>query len=477
MAENRTYYNYVDFIFDYFSEMGCHAGQGGYILRGLDERARNVGYNQEQIRIIKMLIFNLAENEYLVTDDGCFFKLTDLGYAYMQDGEIEAGRIDLSQYIKTQDEAFSDLWLLVGKEESAPFYLSGPEYYKVAQPFLPNLPASYSAYMADLKHKDSRSTSRVIWFEKLWKQIAPKDRTAFLMDLSKEIEAKYSGVEVKTETNQEEQSIIYMEKKPLLFISHANADKEFATALVTLLEQQGFTHEHVFCSSVDGYGFDVADDIYTGLLKKFQEYNLFVLFVHSPRFYARPITLNEMGAAWVLKTRHASILTPDMQYADMNGVVNSHEIAVKVNAEDAQVRMTQMMNQIRDFFGKEPVNSVVWERQRNEFLEKVNHMVYTPIVDVAKEMSHDSFTEEQVECLKKWVQSNETELYIITYIGGGEVEMGESYSISEPETEVEWRDFIDKLEELGLIKKTGREQSGEPIYRRTGKLTNYLKNL
>lgn len=53
MAENRTYYNYVDFIFDYFSEMGCHAGQGGYILRGLDERARNVGYNQEQIRIYR----------------------------------------------------------------------------------------------------------------------------------------------------------------------------------------------------------------------------------------------------------------------------------------------------------------------------------------------------------------------------------------------------------------------------------------
>ena len=269
---------------------------------------------------------------------------------------------------------------------------------------------------------------------------------------------------------------IKKKKLPLLFISHANADKEFASVLVTLLEQQGFTHEHVFCSSVDGYGFDVGDDIYTGLLKKFQEYNLFVLFVHSPRFYARPITLNEMGAAWVLKTQHASILTPDMQYVDMNGVVNSHEIAVKVNAEDAQVRMTQMMNQIRAFFGKEPVNSVVWERQRNEFLEKVNNMVYTLIADAEVKESYKEFSEEQIACLKKWVQSDETELYIITYMGGGEVEMGESYSISEPETEVEWRDFIDKLEELGLIKKTGREQSGEPIYRRTGKLKEFLNN-
>lgn len=265
-------------------------------------------------------------------------------------------------------------------------------------------------------------------------------------------------------------------KSPLLFISHASADKEFASALVTLLEQQGFTHEHVFCSSVDGYGFDVADDIYSGLLKKFHEYQIFVLFVHSPRFYQRYVTLNEMGAAWVLKTQHASILTPDMQYADMNGVVNNHEIAVKVNAEDAQVRMTQMMNQIRAFFGKEPVNSVVWERQRNEFLERVNNMVYTLIADAEVKESYEDFTEEQVACLKNWVQSGETELYIIPYKGGLDIEMGNSYSIANSEEEIEWRDFIEKLEEMGFIKHTGRYQDEEPIYRRTGKLTNYFFN-
>lgn len=477
MERNKPYYNYAEFIFDFFVRSGCKAGQGGYIFRGLDDRARKAGYNQEQILAIKMLIFNLQDNGYLIVDEHQFVRLTELGYAYMQDGVIEAGRIDLSQYVGLNDNDFTNLWILIGRENIAPFYVSGPTYYRVVHKFVSNIPVSYSSYIEDLKRQDTRLTSRVIWFEKLWKQIAPENRTAFLMDLSKEIEAKYSGIEVNKETNQEEQNIVYMEKKPLLFISYASADKEFATALVTLLEQQGFTHEHVFCSSVDGYGFDVGDDIYTGLLKKFQEYNLFVLFVHSPRFYARPITLNEMGAAWVLKTRHASILTPDMQYVDMNGVVNNHEIAVKVNAEDAQVRMTQMMNQIRAFFGKEPVDSVVWERQRNEFLERVNGLDYAPIADVEVKESYEEFSKEQIACLKKWVQSSETDLYIITYMGGGEVVMGDSYSISEPDEEVAWRDFIDKLEEQGLIKKTNREQSGEPIYRRTGKLTNYLRSL
>lgn len=270
-------------------------------------------------------------------------------------------------------------------------------------------------------------------------------------------------------------NIQHEDKEPLLFISHASADKQFASALVTLLEQQGLTRNEIFCSSVDGYGFDVGDDIYSGLLKKFHEYSLFVLFVHSPRFYARPITLNEMGAAWVLKTQHASILTPDMDYGDMRGVVNNHEIAVKVNADDAKLRMTQIMNQVRQFFRKEKVDSEVWERQRDEFLRRVNSMIY--LKDDAVQQSQSEFTNEQIERLKKWVQSDETELLIVKYIGGGEIDMGDSYPISDSEDEVGWRDFIEKLEEMELIKRTGRYQDEEPIYRRTGKLKDYLKSL
>lgn len=51
MEQNKPYYNYAEFIYDFFVRSGCKAGQGGYLLCGIDERARNVGYNQEQIRI------------------------------------------------------------------------------------------------------------------------------------------------------------------------------------------------------------------------------------------------------------------------------------------------------------------------------------------------------------------------------------------------------------------------------------------
>lgn len=272
--------------------------------------------------------------------------------------------------------------------------------------------------------------------------------------------------------NTEQENESREELPPLVFISHASADKQFASALVTLLEQQGLTHNEIFCSSVEGYGFDVGDDIYSGLLKKFHDYKLFLLFVHSPRFYARPITLNEMGAAWALKTQHASILTPDMDYEDMTGVVNNHEIAVKVNANDAKLRMTQIMNRVRKFFGKEKVDSEVWERQRDEFLDRVNAMVY--LKEETLQQSKNEFSNEQIERLKNWIRSDETELFIIKCIDGGEIDMGDSYTISNAEDEVEWQDFIDKLEEMELIKRTGRYQDDEPIYRRTKKLNIYL---
>lgn len=264
------------------------------------------------------------------------------------------------------------------------------------------------------------------------------------------------------------------ELPPLIFISHASADKEFASALVTLLEQQGFTRNEIFCSSVEGYGFDVGDDIYTGLLEKFHKYRLFVLFIHSPRFYQSKIALNEMGAAWALRSQYNSILTPDINYDGMKGVVTDHDVAVKVNVDDAQYRMTQLMNKIRMFFGRGKVDGEVWERHRNEFLAKVNNLHYSYSKEYIQQ-EHD-FTDEQIERLKKWTQSEETELFIITYKDGGEIEMGDSYSISNAEDEVEWRDFIEKLEEMGLIKRTGRYQDDEPIYRRTRKLNEFLSD-
>lgn len=162
------------------------------------------------------------------------------------------------------------------------------------------------------------------------------------------------------------------EKKPLIFISHSSKDKMFVESLVEMFEGLGLDETNLFCSSVPGYWIDLSKDIYKVLLEKFTERKIYVVFVHSPRFYESYVSLNEMGAAWVLKSAYCSILTPDMEFSKMTAVVNSHDVAIKVNTEDAKPRLTEMKDTILTFLGLKDVTPIKWERIRDKFLSAVN---------------------------------------------------------------------------------------------------------
>jgi hypothetical protein len=106
-------------------------------------------------------------------------------------------------------------------------------------------------------------------------------------------------------------------KTPMVFISHASEDHLFVDALVDMLEGIGLNRNMLFCSSVAGYKIPLGQNIFDYLYALFQEHELFVIFVHTPNYYKSPVCLNEMGAAWVLKTDYCSILSKDMSFDDM----------------------------------------------------------------------------------------------------------------------------------------------------------------
>ena len=161
------------------------------------------------------------------------------------------------------------------------------------------------------------------------------------------------------------------EKTPMVFISHSSEDKSFVEALVDLLEGIGFTEKNLFCSSVSGYGIPLNGDIFDTLQGLFTEHDLFVIFIQSPRYYKSPVSLNEMGAAWVLRTGACSILTKDMNFHDMKGVFNSNSISIKVNDEVAPARLNELKNKLIEKFGFIPIDETKWERKRNMFLSLV----------------------------------------------------------------------------------------------------------
>ena len=161
-------------------------------------------------------------------------------------------------------------------------------------------------------------------------------------------------------------------KDPKLFISHSSNDKVLVEGLVTLLEFLGFKENNMFCSSVEGYGIPLGNNIFDYLRSQFEEHQLFVLFIHSPNYYKSSVSLNEMGAAWALKQKYFSVLTKDMKFEDMKGVVSSQEIAIKVNTADAKLRMNELKNALQLFFSLSQVNESRWETVRDRFLKEAN---------------------------------------------------------------------------------------------------------
>lgn len=194
-----------------------------------------------------------------------------------------------------------------------------------------------------------------------------------------------------------------VKRKYKVFISHSSKDKEFVEALVNLFEDLGMTPENLFCSSVPEYGIKLGNDIFETLRNLFHEYELYMIFVHSPRYYNSTVSLNEMGAAWVLHTKCCSILTADMDFSNMNGVISGNFISIKVNQEDAVARLNELKEELTKTFSLPSIEINKWERKRNNFLKVVN--VIKPILEQPATQVTNSIDEEykrlQIENMKR----------------------------------------------------------------------------
>lgn len=190
-------------------------------------------------------------------------------------------------------------------------------------------------------------------------------------------------------------------KSPMVFISHSSLDKEFVEALVTLLESMGFDNKNLFCSSIPDYWIGLSQNIFDTLRSLFNEHELYVIFVQSPRYFKSAVSLNEMGAAWVLRKYVCSILTKDMTREKMQGVVNSSTIYIKVDMPEAVPRLTEMKNKLTEIFNLPSLTDTTWERKRNTFLETVNAIEYAEEPATNPTLLDDEYRRLQIEELKQ----------------------------------------------------------------------------
>lgn len=158
--------------------------------------------------------------------------------------------------------------------------------------------------------------------------------------------------------------------KPKIFISHASMDLKYIEPFVELLADIGLTNDNLFCSSVPDYAIPLNQDIYDYLSSLFRDYKLYVVFMLSNNYYESPVCLNEMGAAWVLKSEYTSILLPGFEYREIKGAVNPNRIGMKLDDEEELLkkRLGELKNLISKEFGIS-VPDMRWEKKRNDFIE------------------------------------------------------------------------------------------------------------
>lgn len=242
-------------------------------------------------------------------------------------------------------------------------------------------------------------------------------------------------------------------KTPMVFISHSSKDKPFVEALVSLLEDIGFDKSNLFCSSVDGYGIALSKDIFETLRSLFNEHNLYVIFIHSPRYYKSTVSLNEMGAAWVLKTDFCSFLTPDMDFNKMSGVVNGSTISIKVDTEDAPSRLSELKNLLIQMFRLTSIDETKWERKRNTFLKQVKSIVYDS--ESAEEKTDTiEFSGEELTIFSRWANNSTDSNFIARWTRPGlEVHFGyhNSYIYPHGEEFAQYEDYMERLQQAGYI--------------------------
>ena len=163
-------------------------------------------------------------------------------------------------------------------------------------------------------------------------------------------------------------------KKSKVFISHSSDDLEYVKPFVDMLDRLGLkTREHMFCSSVSGYNIPLNENIFDYLCEEFTNNNLYVILFLSKNYYSSSVCLNEMGAAWVLKSDYQAILLPKYNFDDINGAIDPQKICFKLDdIDNRSYRLTELKNKIVSKLELEMPDELLWERYKTEFFGEID---------------------------------------------------------------------------------------------------------
>lgn len=131
-----------------------------------------------------------------------------------------------------------------------------------------------------------------------------------------------------------------------IFISHSSKNKSFGEKLVELLRSVGVKESEIIFTSNVAYGIPIGQNIFNWLKSQIAE-KPFVIYLLSDEYYHSIACLNEMGAAWIIESKHAAIFTPNFNLSSINfqnGALDPREIGFFINSEERVLSFLQLLS-------------------------------------------------------------------------------------------------------------------------------------
>lgn len=156
-----------------------------------------------------------------------------------------------------------------------------------------------------------------------------------------------------------------------IFISHASKDAEVVEEIIELLEAIGIESNQIFCTSFEGYGIELGENFLDAIKNELSSDSM-VLFVLSENFYASPVCMCEMGAAWVLSKEHIPLVIPPLSYSDIKGVLPLTQGMVLTDA----MKLNSFKEKIEKTFNiTNKLSFSTWERKRDRVCNRLGKVL------------------------------------------------------------------------------------------------------
>lgn len=137
---------------------------------------------------------------------------------------------------------------------------------------------------------------------------------------------------------------------PLVFISHSNADREIAGALVALLRAAlNLTPTEIRCTSVDGYRLPLGEATDQRLRQEVLGAEVLIALL-SPKSLASTYVLFELGGRWGAGLPIAPVLVPGLDASSLKGPL----AGLNALSAGVEAQLHQLVEDVARLLGKSP---------------------------------------------------------------------------------------------------------------------------